>query len=344
MSTIEPVAVVAGEVFTGLADVTGDPEALDSDGPWVVVAPFAGEPVCARFTRRTPGSIFDVATAAQWPGLPPGTEWSSSLAREAFMAAVETVRAAISRGELTQVNLTRCCSAPLPGRTGIAALAAALAVGNPAPAEALVSIRSADVEVASASPESFLRVDGHRISSSPIKGTTVPGGTFPEKDFVENRLVAELVATELSAVCVPGSVHLSADCTRESHPGLDHLVSTVEGTLGADVGWADIFAALVPPASVTGAPRDVALDLIEVLEPGSRGPYCGTIGLVDAEARRARLNVAIRTFWFSQGRIHLGTGAGITAGSDPEAEWDETELKTARLLAVASAPAGRITP
>jgi para-aminobenzoate synthetase component 1 len=76
--------------------------------------------------------------------------------------------------------------------------------------------------------------------------------------------------------------------------------------------------------------------MIDELEPASRGPYCGAVGWVDADRREGELNVAIRTFWVEEGRLHFGTGGGITWDSTPEGEWAETELKAARLLSVAS--------
>ena len=89
-------------------------------------------------------------------------------------------------------------------------------------------------------------------------------------------------------------------------------------------------------ARVTGAPKLAAMDVIRRLEPVERGPYCGAIGWVDADRGTADLNVAIRTFWFDEGELHLGTGGGITWDSTPEGEWEETELKARRLLQVAS--------
>ncbi len=105
--------------------------------------------------------------------------------------------------------------------------------------------------------------------------------------------------------------------------------------------WADIVGATFPPGSVTGAPKLAALDHIARLETAPRGVYCGAVGWVDADARRGELNVAIRTFWVEDGRLHLGTGGGITWDSTPDGEWAETELKARRLLAVAS---GAATP
>src|SRR5699024_8799342 len=132
----------------------------------------------------------------------------------------------------------------------------------------------------------------------------------------------------------------------EHHPGLVHLVSRVTGTLRRPTdpqGWAGLLAATLPPGSVSGAPKSSALRLIAALEPAARGPYCGAVGWVDADAGRAELAVGIRTFWWTppagsdHGLLHFGTGAGITWGSDPQAEWRETELKAARLVSLASA-------
>jgi para-aminobenzoate synthetase component 1 len=130
-------------------------------------------------------------------------------------------------------------------------------------------------------------------------------------------------------------------CVTEKHPGLVHLVSTVRGELRADAGWPELLAAAFPPGSVTGAPKSSALRIIEELETVPRGPYCGGIGWVDADRRTGELAVGIRTFWIDRTApggplLRFGTGAGITWGSDPAGEWDETELKAARLLAVAS--------
>ena len=103
--------------------------------------------------------------------------------------------------------------------------------------------------------------------------------------------------------------------------------------------WRRLLDATYPPGSVSGAPKSSALRLIRELEPVPRGPYCGLVGWVRAGrggAVRARLAVGIRTFWWSDGALRFGTGAGITWGSDPQAEWAETELKARRLVALAS--------
>jgi para-aminobenzoate synthetase component 1 len=149
-------------------------------------------------------------------------------------------------------------------------------------------------------------------------------------------MIVDLVRNDLGAVAETGSVEVPALCAVEAYPGLVHLVSTVRARLRRGAGWADLVAASFPPGSVTGAPKSSALDAIAALEPVPRGPYCGAVGWVDADRRVAELAVGIRTFWAGEGHLHFGTGAGITWGSDPAGEWDETELKARRLLAVAA--------
>ena len=329
------VASVGGRLATGLVDVTSDLGALDSRGFWVVVLPYDGEPVCARFehTRPTIGR-----PRRRWQG-PDARAWRSSLDRDAFLSGVERIRSSIADGDVYQVNLTRRLSAPLPrdADVDVLALASALAGGNPAPHAAVVRLPAHGVHVASASPERFLRRVGRDVMSQPIKGTAVDESSFLDKDRAENVMIVDLVRNDLGRVCEWGSVRVPALCAVEHHPGLVHLVSTVTGSLRAGVGWPELLAATFPPGSVTGAPKLAAMSMIGELEPVPRGPYCGAIGWVDADRGIGDLNVAIRTFWFEDGELHLGTGGGITWGSDPAGEWEETELKARRLLQVASA-------
>ncbi|MCU1378050.1 MAG: Anthranilate/para-aminobenzoate synthase component [Acidimicrobiales bacterium] len=327
------MAAVGGRLATGLLDVTDDLAALDGQGFWVVVLPYDAPPLCARFAHTRP---MVGRPARAWVGPRPDA-WRSSLDRPAFEAGVRTIRAAIAAGDVYQVNLTRRLSAPLLADADVLALGAALAGGNPAPHAAVVRLPAHGVHVASASPERFLQRSGRWVTSQPIKGTALTPDGFLAKDRAENVMIVDLVRNDLGRVCEWGSVEVPALCAVEEHPGLAHLVSTVRGRLRADVGWAELLAATFPPGSVTGAPKLAAIDMIRRLEPIERGPYCGAVGWVDADAGTGDLNVAIRTFWFEDGAIHLGTGGGITWGSDPAGEWAETELKSRRLLSVASA-------
>jgi len=117
----------------------------------------------------------------------------------------------------------------------------------------------------------------------------------------------------------------------ELHPGLVHLVSDIEGVLKEGLTWSQILAALSPPGSISGAPKSSAIHVIEKNE-NKRGPYCGALGWV--QGNECELSVAIRIF-YKNDKLRFGTGAGITWGSTPADEWEETELKARKLVSIA---------
>jgi para-aminobenzoate synthetase component 1 len=274
---------------------------------------------------------------------PAGGGWRSSLDRVGFEARVEAILALLRAGECYQVNLTRRLTwsgQPLDA----AALFERIAHTHPAPHLGFLRVRlpgTGPVAVVAASPERYLRVDGRSVETRPVKGTAADAGALraSAKDHAENVMIVDLARNDLGRVCEPGSIHVPSLCAVESHPGLHHLVSTVRGTRRAGVGLGALVAATFPPASVTGAPKPRVLQAIEELEPVRRGVYCGGFGWIDTERDAADLAVAIRTFTVLPDRAELGVGAGIVADSVPTAEWEETELKAARLLRAASADA-----
>ncbi|MEZ5320821.1 MAG: chorismate-binding protein [Microthrixaceae bacterium] len=121
-------------------------------------------------------------------------------------------------------------------------------------------------------------------------------------------MIVDLVRNDLGRCCSYGSVSVPHLLATQVHPGLVHLVSTVQGRLRPGVGWAGLIDATFPPGSVTGAPKIAACSLIDRLEPVPRGVYCGAVGWVDADRRQGDLNVAIRTFWIEDDTLHFGTG------------------------------------
>lgn len=336
----EPAAWVGGWLGTDLVQVSNDPAVLDTTGRWAVTIDFEGGFKAARFATWRDCAASELPV--QWRGLQSG--WVSSMTASDYLEAVAAVRAHIAAGSVYQVNLCRVLSADLPDSghpVDPLALGRRLALGNPAPYAAALRIPSADVFLASASPELFLSRDGSHVASRPIKGTAPTAGNFLEKDVAENIMIVDLVRNDFGIVAEPGSVQVPEFLVTEEHPGLAHLVSTVSAHLRPEVTWTDLLAATFPPGSVSGAPKLSALSIIGELEPTIRGPYCGAFGWVDADAQRAELAVAIRTFWFSDvsqgaGQLSFGTGAGITWGSDAALEWQETELKAARLIRLAS--------
>lgn len=326
-------------------------------GFWVVVADFEGDGRAWRFAdvAREPSMPepwrdgADGRDGPAWVG--PSGPWRSSLSATQYRAGVAAVRERIRAGDVYQVNLCRVLEAELAGPGGrepsAAALGALLAAGNPAPFAGGIHVPHGGavppVWLVSASPERFCSVADGRVASGPIKGTAPTAEGLTAKDVAENVMITDMVRNDLQRVCAPASVEVTELLAVERHPGLVHLVSTVAGTLLPGAGWPEILAATFPPASVSGAPKVAALGVIRELEPVRRGPYCGAFGWVDGDAGRAELAVTIRSFWWAPdggGRLRFGTGAGITWDSDPDAEWAETELKAARLVALAAGPPG----
>lgn len=299
---------------------------------------FEGLARFVRFRDVRPAPALTGLIRGAWAG-PSHGSWRTSLDQAEYLAGVEAIRAEIAAGEVYQVNLCRLLSAEMetaPGGRDLAALAAAVARGNPAPYSMVLDVPEADLRIVGASPELFLAREGDLVRSGPIKGTGRTTADLREKDYAENVMIVDLMRHDLGQVARPGGVKVSSLCAVERHPGLVHLVSTVEAQLAPGTGWPELLAATMPPGSVSGAPKSSALRIIGAVEPVPRGLYCGAMGWVDADNNRARLCVTIRTFWLDGDRLLFGTGAGITWGSDPTAEWHETELKACRLLSLAS--------
>lgn len=324
---------------TDLQEVAHDPAALDArPGWWAVVGTFEGEWTLARFGHVRPAP----PPTGDWTGPSPG-DWRTSLDQAEYESGVAAIREHIAAGDVYQANLCRVLSAPINHTDESAGLASLLVQGNPAPYSGIVDLPEHNTRVVTASPELYLSRDGDYVVSSPIKGTGRTEQDLLPKDTAENVMIVDLVRNDLSRVARPGSVSVPELCVVEKHPGLVHLVSSVHARLREGTTWPDLLAATFPPGSVTGAPKHSALGIIDRLEPVPRGPYCGAVGWIDSANATARLAVGIRTFWITAERtpvLHFGTGAGITWGSDPTGEWRETELKAARLVALAT-PAAR---
>lgn len=313
---------------TRLAEVTSDPSRLSDGNFWAVLSTFEGDYHFARFKKVAERKFPDVEP---WRRLE--RPWKSSQEMIDFIGYVHEIRESIAAGGVYQVNACRQLSHFLGDKPQkLDSLFAAILKAHPAPFASFLKIPG--FEVASASPERFLSRTGDRIITSPIKGTIRWNQeVFGEKDKSENLMIVDLMRNDISQICQPGSVEVSALFRQEKHPGITHLVSDIEGNLRDEVTWAHIMDALLPPGSVSGAPKSSALKTISEHE-GARGPYCGAIGWIHGD--RAELAVAIRTFWTTGDKyLRYGTGAGITWGSDAQAEWEETQLKARHLISIA---------
>jgi para-aminobenzoate synthetase component 1 len=242
---------------------------------------------------------------------------------------VEKIREEIASGGVYQVNACRRLSIKSSATLDLAF--SNILKSNPAPFASY--LRTKELEIASASPELFFSRVGNKIKTSPIKGTKKSAvEKFGSKDRAENVMIVDLMRNDLGRICISGSIAVPDLLRDEDHPGLSHLVSDVTGTLRPDITWTEILTALLPAGSISGAPKSAAKRIISELEPTLRSTYCGVMGWVHGD--RSVLSVAIRTFWREGEYLNFGTGAGITWSSDAEAEWEETQLKAERLIAI----------
>ncbi len=255
---------------------------------------------------------------------------------EAFRRVQEYIRA----GDCYQVNLARRFSAPFEGDPAAGYLG--LRGRGPAPFSAWLRLPFADV--LSLSPERFLQLDGNRrVVTEPIKGTRPRGGDPVEdaaaeralcssaKDRAENVMIVDLLRNDLGKSCETGSISVPSLFRPHRFANVHHLVSTVTGTLRPDRDALDLLGDCLPGGSVTGAPKRRAVEIIQELEPGPRGVYCGSIGYLGFDGRMDT-NIAIRTAVCAGGRITYWAGGGIVADSDPAEELQETVDKAAAFL------------
>jgi len=262
-------------------------------------------------------------------------EWTRTWDDADYGAAVETVKDAIARGDVYQVNLVQHLSAPFEGDPS--GLATKLAALHPLHPEPLVGD---GWTIVSASPELFLARRGRRVWTAPIKGTRPLGDDDlrdSEKDAAEHVMIVDLERNDLSRVCEPGTVRWPGLMTEQELAGVKHLVTRVEGRLRDGIGLGELLEAMFPGGSVTGAPKISAVDHIAALEPVGRGSSMGALGRVWPNGD-LDLALTIRTFAVAEGRIHLWVGGGIVWDSEPDEEIEESWVKARPLLAAIGAP------
>lgn len=267
--------------------------------------------------------------------------WHSNFSRESYIAAVRRVIELILAGDVFQANIAQRFSARVPNSFDPLAFYCQLRRLNPAPFAAL--LRYGELTIASSSPERFLKLDGRHVETRPIKGTIARSDDSredqrraemletSEKDRAENTMIVDLLRNDLSRICTTDSVDVSALCNLESYASVHHLVSVVEGDLAGDQDAVSLVRACFPGGSVTGAPKVRSMEIITEIEGVAREVYCGTLGFIGFNGRMDT-NVAIRTVTIANGMAVFHAGGGITAMSDPEAEYEETLAKAQRVF------------
>jgi para-aminobenzoate synthetase component 1 len=278
------------------------------------------------------------ALAGQWP-VPGPRGLTSSFSREAYLHAVERVIEYIRAGDIFQANLSQRLLFPLAGNP--LELYRRLRRCNPAPFAGYFGVD--DWAVVSASLERFVALRDGEVETRPIKGTrqrrSIPEADLfsrdelrqSEKDQAENVMIVDLLRNDLSRVCTPGTVHVPQLCGVETYETVQHLVSEIRGRLAGDRNVWDLFRAVFPGGSITGAPKVRAMEIISELEPTVRGAYCGSLFYAGFDGT-ADSSILIRTFTCRRGWIQCPVGGGIVAQSDPAAEYEETLHKAEGML------------
>jgi para-aminobenzoate synthetase component I len=264
---------------------------------------------------------------------------TSTLSRDDFITRVQQAQRYIRSGDIYQVNLSHRLASTFAGSGW--QLFQRLKEVSPAPFSAFLDCQ--DFQLASSSPELFLRLSSSHILTRPIKGTRPRSADITRdaqltyelqtsaKEMAELVMITDLLRNDLGKVCEFGSVQVPELVRLERYPQVQHLVSTVEGRLRSDVTHFSAFSSCFPGGSITGAPKFRAMEIIDELEPVSRGFYTGALGYLGFN-RESQLSISIRTAMFRQGNVWFHAGAGIVADSVPEAEYDETIAKAQGFL------------
>jgi para-aminobenzoate synthetase component 1 len=268
-----------------------------------------------------------------------GTDLTSNFSRRQYIEMVERAIEYIYAGDVFQVNLAQRLLHP--ARDDSLSLYLRMRRRNPATFAAYFDLGK--FQIASASPERFLKVADCHVEARPIKGTR-RRSTWPEadlfagdellqseKDRAENVMIVDLLRNDMSRVCLPDSVAVSELCRLEVYEFVQHLVSVVHGELRPECSSFELLEAAFPGGSVTGAPKVRAMEIIAELEPTARGPYCGCLGYIGFDGTMDT-NILIRTITAGRGWWQFPVGGGIVAQSDPEREYEETWHKAEGLL------------
>ncbi|MGH8861067.1 MAG: aminodeoxychorismate synthase component I, partial [Jatrophihabitantaceae bacterium] len=354
----QPVRVLTARRAADVAPLLDEVDRATRDGAWafgfLAYEAAAGlDPGCA---VAAPGTTEPLA----WFGISPApavealvarcasreywcSRWQLDATAEQHRRGVRHAQHEIAAGNIYQANLTSRTRATVRGE--LAGLYADLVHAQQASFNAFLDL--GDATVLSASPELLFEWSPPMLRCRPMKGTARRGMTRADddaaasrlsastKDIAENVMIVDLVRNDLGRIARTGSVRVTRLCVGEPFGSVWQLSSDVEAEPRADVGLGDVFSALFPSGSITGAPKRAAMSVIRELEPDPRGAYCGAIGWVapPGHPTRARFNVAIRTVVVDRrtGTAVYGAGGGITAASDPDSEFQELLDKTAVL-------------
>jgi len=292
--------------------------------------------------------LADICNAIQNPE-PPGEKSGGlnapldieyEMSSEDYQFMVRRAKEYIAAGDIFQANLSQRLNARIDEMDPWQ-LYRVLRSINPSPFAAYLDM--GDYQIASSSPERLVLVDSGMIQTRPIAGTR-PRGADAEgdrlmrnelllhpKERAEHIMLIDLERNDIGRVCEFGTVEVDELMVTEDYSHVIHIVSNIRGKLRPGAGPVDIIRAVFPGGTITGVPKVRCMEIIDELEPVSRGPYTGSIGYIGVNGRMD-LNIVIRTFVVRSGMAYVQAGAGIVADSDPEREYHETLKKAEALI------------
>ncbi len=296
-------------------------------------------PATARPERERLVRLFETASPAPAEPFRLHGRFTPDISRDDYRRGIERIQTYIQAGDCYQVNFTQRFRAACSGDAWSAY--SALRKACPTPFAGFVGL--GDGAIVSLSPERFLRLQGGRVETRPIKGTRPRGHDeqsdaaqaqallASEKDRAENLMIVDLLRNDLGRSCRIGSVRVPQLFALESYPNVHHLVSCVTGELADRLDAFDLLAGSFPGGSITGAPKIRAMQIIDELEPTRRSIYCGSLLYVDVRGEMDS-SIAIRTLLVRGGQASCWGGGGIVADSDWQAEYQESIDKVKVLL------------
>ncbi len=254
---------------------------------------------------------------------------SSNMTDSEYLEKVKQIKTEIKAGNVYQVNLTREYSLELKE---VNDLDLYLKLRSASPNPYGCYFKTPFLSILSSSPEEFLYVEKKHIRTRPIKGT-LPKNIFDidPKNQAENIMIVDLERNDLGRICKTGTIQAKKLLEIESYKYLNHVVSTIEGELKDNIKLKEIFEAMFPSGSITGAPKISAMQIIDKVEPTKRGAYTGSFGYIKADGTM-NFNILIRTIFVQDGKIIFNVGGGIVADSSPEGELEEINLKAKGIM------------
>lgn len=347
LQAMEPTAAsdLIPNYYLGIYDTL---VALDhqSGAAWVMSAGLSQEdprPNQARAQTAVQQIQDDVISLARRGTKPVTLDWQADTSQVDYIAAIERTREFIREGDIYQANIAQSFSSVLPAHVTPLDLYLNIRQSNPAPFSGFVS--HDNFAIACTSPERLIQLypSGH-VEARPIKGTIQRSADRAKdaqlklalensaKDRAENVMIVDLLRNDLSQICAPFSVKVDELCRLESYAGLHQLTSAIEGVLETGRDGFDLFQAVFPGGSITGAPKLRAMEIIHELERRNRRAFCGSLGYFGFDGAMD-FNIMIRTVQVEGCAARLDAGGGITLLSDPIAEYEETLLKAQRIRA-----------